>query len=35
MMSAAVAVFLACLGFTIGVAAVVFALITRPARSGS
>lgn len=26
------ALFVACLGFTIGVAAVVFALITRPAR---
>jgi peptidoglycan/LPS O-acetylase OafA/YrhL len=26
------ALFLACLGFTIGLAAVAFALITRPAR---
>ena len=26
------ALFVACLGFTIGVAAVVFALIARPAR---
>lgn len=31
-MSATAAVFLACLGVTVGVAAVVFALITRPAR---
>ncbi|CAL9663961.1 hypothetical protein SUDANB1_07116 [Streptomyces sp. enrichment culture] len=28
------ALFLACFGFTIGLAAVVFALITRPARQG-
>lgn len=28
----AVAVFVACLGLMVGVAAVVFALITRPAR---
>lgn len=28
------ALFLACLGITIGVAAVAFALITRPARQG-
>jgi hypothetical protein len=34
-MSAAAALFLACLGFTVGLAAVVFALITRPARSRS
>lgn len=26
------ALFLACFGFTVGLAAVVFALITRPAR---
>lgn len=31
-MSAAAALFLACLAFTIGLAAVAFALITRPAR---
>jgi hypothetical protein len=28
------ALFLACLGFTIGLAAVAFALIVRPARNG-
>lgn len=28
------ALFLACLGFTVGVAAVAFALTTRPARTG-
>jgi hypothetical protein len=28
----AAALFVACLGFTVGVAAVVFAVITRPAR---
>ena len=32
MTAAPAAVFLACLGFTVGLAAVVFALITRPAR---
>jgi len=31
----AAALFLACLGFTVGVAAVAFALITRPARRRS
>jgi len=34
-MSAAAALFLACLGFTVGVAAVAFALINRPARRRS
>lgn len=28
------ALFLACLGFTVGVAAVAFAFIVRPARTG-
>jgi peptidoglycan/LPS O-acetylase OafA/YrhL len=32
MISTTAALFLACLGFTIGLAAVAFALITRPAR---
>lgn len=32
MTAAPAALFLACLGLTIGLAAVVFALITRPAR---
>lgn len=31
----AAALFLACLGLTVGVAAVVFALVTRPARRRS
>jgi peptidoglycan/LPS O-acetylase OafA/YrhL len=34
MISASAAVFLAALGLTVGVAAVVYALIHRPARRG-
>jgi hypothetical protein len=33
MISASAALFLACLGFTVGLAAVAFALIVRPART--